>query len=85
MSDAEAATVAELLALADAVRGDSGGGGGGFGGSGVDFVQGQEEAVAALAKALEPKFHNDTASWSADSPNQLVRVSLSAFSLLRPS
>lgn len=76
MSEAEAATMAEMLALADAVRGDSGGGGGGTRGTGVDFVLGQEEAVAALEKALGPKYHNDTASWSADNPNQLVRVSL---------
>lgn len=85
LTDAEAARMEELLALAEAVRGDggsggyfsggTGSGGGSSGGTGVGFIEGQGDAAAAIADALKPQFLNDTESWSADTPNQLVRVS----------
>ncbi len=76
LSKEEAARLEELLALADAVRGDGGGGSGGSGGTGVGFVADQGEAAAAVAEALKPKLLNNTAAWSADTPNELVRVRL---------
>jgi hypothetical protein len=73
--------MAELLALADAVR-EGGGTGADGGGGSADFSDGKPVGYISgeswdLAKGDAPqgKYFNETESWSADSPDAFVRVS----------
>lgn len=70
-SQAEAVRLAELLALAEAVRGNTGTD---VAVGGVGYVEEEGDASAAVAAATEPKYFNDTAAWSAAGPNQIAQV-----------